>query len=62
MTSWIRAAGLSAEFRPCYTTVAAVGTCTGPMAAHLAYEVVKPLVAGSVPVVKLVDQNGPLRG
>jgi hypothetical protein len=47
VTSWIRAAGLSAEFRPCYTTVSAVGKRTDLMAAHLAHEVVKPLVAGA---------------
>src|SRR5206468_11042724 len=44
---WIRAAGLSAEFRPCYTTVSAVGKRTDLMAAHLAYEAVKSLVAGT---------------
>src|SRR5215213_10852704 len=47
VTSWIRAAGLSGEFRPCYTTVAAVGKRTDLPAAHLAHEVVKPLVADS---------------
>ena len=40
VTSWIRAAGLSAEFRPCYTTVSAVGKRTDLMAAHLAHEAV----------------------
>jgi DDE superfamily endonuclease len=45
VTSWIRAVGLSGEYRPCYTTVAAVGTRTDLMAAHLVREVVKPLVA-----------------
>jgi hypothetical protein len=43
VTSWIRAAGLSTEFRPCYTTVAAAGKRTDLIAAHLAHEVVKPL-------------------
>ncbi len=47
VTSWIRAAGLSAEYRPCYTTVAAVGKRTELMATHLTREVVKPLVAGA---------------
>jgi hypothetical protein len=47
VTSWIRAAGLSTEFRPCYTTVAAAGKRTDLIAAHLAHEVVKPLVAGA---------------
>src|SRR3954471_21419672 len=45
VTSWIRAAGLSREFRHCYTAVAAAGTRTDLAAAHLAREVVKPLVA-----------------
>jgi hypothetical protein len=47
VTSWIRSAGLSGEYRPCYTTVAAVGTKTDLLAAHLAHAVVKPLVAGA---------------
>jgi hypothetical protein len=47
VTSWIRAAGLSGEYRPCYTTVAAAGTRTDLAAAHLAREVVKPLVASA---------------
>src|SRR5215212_4435662 len=42
VTSWIRAAGLSGEFRPCYTTVSAVGKRTDLMAAHLAHEAVSP--------------------
>src|SRR5215212_4596926 len=42
VTGWIRAAGLSAEFRPCYTTVAAAGKKAGQIAARLVCEVVKP--------------------
>src|SRR4051812_49575854 len=49
VTSWIRAAGLSGEYRPCYTTVAAGGEKTDLMAARLAHEGVKPLVAGGHP-------------
>jgi hypothetical protein len=45
VTGWIRAAGLSGEFRPCYTTAAAAGQRTDLIAAHLAHEVVKPLSA-----------------
>src|SRR5258706_7489852 len=45
VTSWIRAAGLSRDFRPCYTTVAAAGKRTDLIAGHLAHEVVKPLLA-----------------
>src|SRR5215204_1536681 len=44
VTSWIRAAGLSREYRPCYTTVVAAGKKTDLIAAHLAHQVVKPLV------------------
>jgi hypothetical protein len=47
VTSWVRAAGLSDEYRPCYTAVSAAGKRTDLMAAHLSYEVVKPLVAGA---------------
>ena len=45
VTSWIRAAGLSGEFRPCYTTVAAAGKKADDVAARLVLEAVKPLVA-----------------
>ncbi len=45
VTGWIRAAGLSSEYRPCYTAVSAAGKRTDLIAAHLAHEVVKPLVA-----------------
>ncbi len=47
VTSWIWAAGLSGEYRPCYTTVAAAGGRTDLIAAHLAREAVKPLIAGA---------------
>ena len=47
VTSWVRAAGLSDEYRPCYTAVSAAGKRTDLMAAHLTHEVVKPLVAGA---------------
>lgn len=46
VTSWIRAAGLSDQFRPCYTAVAAAGKKAGTIAAHLVLTVVKPLVSG----------------
>ncbi len=47
MTSWIRAAGLSHDFRPCYTTVSMAGKRADLIAARLAHAVVKPLVAGA---------------
>jgi DDE superfamily endonuclease len=46
VTSWIRAAGLSADYKPVYTTVAAAGKRADSVAARLALAVVKPLVAG----------------
>jgi hypothetical protein len=47
VTSWIRAAGLSGEYRPCYTTVAAAGKRADRIAARLAVAVVRPLVAAA---------------
>ena len=46
VTSWIRAAGLSNEFRPAYTTLSAAGKRADSIAARLLHEVVKPLVTG----------------
>lgn len=57
VTSWIRAAGLSAEFRPCYTTVAAAGTRTDLAAVHLAREVVKPLVTDAARLTFALDDT-----
>nr|WP_261360727.1 transposase [Gemmata massiliana] len=57
VTSWIRAAGLGAEFRPCYTTAAASGKRADRIAARLAYEVVKPLVAGRNRLVLALDDT-----
>ena len=44
VTSWIRAAGLSDQFRHCYTTVAAAGKKAETIAAYLFLEAVKPLL------------------
>lgn len=57
VTSWIRAAGLSGEYRPCYTTVSAAGKRADRIAARLAHEVVKPLVAGSARLVFALDDT-----
>ena len=57
VTSWIRSAGLSREYRPCYTTVAAAGTRTDLIAAHLAHAVVKPLVAGADRLTLAIDDT-----
>jgi hypothetical protein len=57
VTSWIRAAGLSAEFRPCYTTVSAAGKRSDLIAARLAHGVVKPLVAGAARLTFALDDT-----
>jgi DDE superfamily endonuclease len=57
VTSWIRAAGLSGEFRRCYTTVSAAGTRTDRIAARLAHQVVKPLVAGAARLTFALDDT-----
>ena len=57
VTSWIRAAGLSGEYRPCYTTVAAAGRQADGIAARLAHQAVKPLVAGSARLTLALDDT-----
>lgn len=57
VTSWIRVAGLSREFRPCYTAVAAAGRRADAIAARLALEVIKPLVAGAGRLTFAVDDT-----
>lgn len=57
VTSWIRAAGLRAEYRPCYTTVSAAGQRADGIAARLAHEVVKPLLAGMTRLVFALDDT-----
>ena len=57
VTSWIRAAGLSGEFRPCYTTVAAAGKKADHVAARLALEAVKPMVAESPRLTLALDDT-----
>ncbi len=46
VTSWIRAAELGDQFRPCYTAVAAAGKNADGIAGRLALDAIKPLVAG----------------
>lgn len=57
VTRWIRAAGLSAEYRRCYTTVSAAGKRADGIAARLAHAVVKPLVAGMTRLVFALDDT-----
>ena len=57
VTSWIRSAGLSGEYRTCYTAVAAAGRKTDLIAAHLAREAVKPLVKGATRLTLALDDT-----
>jgi hypothetical protein len=57
VTSWIRAAGLGAEFRPCYTAVAAAGKQAETIAAYLVLAVVKPLVSGADRLTLAIDDT-----
>src|SRR5512135_3275811 len=57
VTSWIRAAKLNDQFRPCYTTVAAAGKKADSVAARLALETVKPLVAGADRLTLALDDT-----
>ena len=57
VTSWIRAAGLSTQFRSCYTTVAAVGKKSGKIATQLLIAVIKPLVSQSERLTLALDDT-----
>jgi hypothetical protein len=57
VTSWIRAAGLSADYKPVYTTVAAAGKRTDAIATRLAWTVVRPLVATSDRLTLALDDT-----
>jgi hypothetical protein len=57
VTSWIRAAGLSADYKPAYTTVAAAGKRADAIAARLAWQVVKPLVATAARLTFALDDT-----
>ena len=57
LSSWIRAAGLSNEFRCCYTTVAAAGKRTQRIATYLLRELIKPLVANASRLVLAIDDT-----
>src|SRR5512146_2576130 len=55
VTSWIRAARLSDQFRPCYTAVAAAGKEAGTIAAYLVLTVVEPLVSKAERLTLAID-------
>lgn len=57
VTAWIRAAGLSEQFRPCYTAVAAAGRKAETVAAHLVLWVVKPLAVGAERLTLAIDDT-----
>jgi hypothetical protein len=57
VTSWIRAAGLSDQFRPCYTAVAAAGKKAEMIAAHLVHTAVKPLLGGVERLTLAIDDT-----
>jgi hypothetical protein len=57
VTSWIRAARLSDQFRPCYTAVAAAGKRADRIAARLAMEVIEPLVKGTERLTFAIDDT-----
>src|SRR5947209_8155993 len=42
VTSWLRAAGITDDYRPAYTTVAAAGKRADRIAARLAHSALKP--------------------
>jgi hypothetical protein len=57
VTSWIKAAGLSDQFRPCYTAIAAAGKKGETIAAFLLLAVVKPLVSGAARLTLALDDT-----
>jgi len=57
VTSWIRAAGLSDEYKPCYTAVAAAGKRADLAAARLANDAVRPLAAGAGRLTLAIDDT-----
>src|SRR5439155_2225243 len=57
VTSWIRAAGLSADYKPVYTAVAAAGARADRIAARLARAVVRPLLAAPTRLALALDDT-----
>ena len=57
VTSWIRAAGLSTQFRSCYIAVAAAGKKADKIAAQLLITVIKPLVKQSQRLTLALDDT-----
>jgi hypothetical protein len=57
VTSWIRAAGLSSDYKPVYTAVAAAGKRADSVAARLAIAAVKSLLAGADRLTLALDDT-----
>src|SRR5215203_3734669 len=57
VTTWIRAAKLSDQFRPCYTTVAAAGKQADRIAARLALAAIEPLTDGAGRLILALDDT-----
>ena len=57
VTSWIRAARLSEDFRRCYWTVAAAGKRCDSVATHLVCDVVNPMLDGDKRVTLALDDT-----
>ncbi len=57
VTTWIRAARLNDQFRPCYTAVAAAGRKADVVAASLVLGVIKPLAAGTERLTLAIDDT-----
>jgi hypothetical protein len=59
VTSWIRAARLSDQFRPYYTAVAAAGKRADQISARLVMEVIWPLVQEAERLTLALDDTQP---
>jgi DDE superfamily endonuclease len=57
VTTWIRAARLSAQFPRCYTVIAAAGKKAEAIAAYLVLRVVKPLLGGVERLTLAIDDT-----
>jgi hypothetical protein len=57
VTSWIRAAGLSTQFRSCYIAVAAAGKKADKIAARLLITVIRPLLSPSERLILAIDDT-----
>jgi hypothetical protein len=57
VTSWLRAAGITDDYRPAYTTVAAAGRRADRVAARLAHAALKPLLASAPRLTFALDDT-----